>query len=311
MTVFPDLHTDIQDSHLVYRIAPKKLWPYLSLMRLDRPIGTWLLLLPAWWVIVMECRGITRINPHHLYYFFLFGVGAIVMRGAGCIINDLWDRDIDRVVERTRNRPLASGQVSIKKAILFLCGLMGGGLLILIQLPKLAIIFGIISLGPVILYPLAKRVTWYPQAILGLTFNFGALIGAAAISQEISLEALLLYIAGFFWTLGYDTIYAHQDIADDGIVGIKSTALKFGRYSPFFISFFYVIFMGLVYLTGLLTETNLLFFVLWAVACFHVLWQLKSWNMADPVDCLRRFRANRDTGLILFVAYLCGYISLI
>lgn len=309
--IIPSPHTDIQATHMIYRLTPQKIWPYLSLMRLDRPIGTWLLLLPAWWAMAMEIGGLTNIQPLYLYYFCLFAIGAIVMRGAGCVINDLWDRDIDKCVERTKNRPIASGQVSIKQAIIFLCGLMVIGLLILIQLPKFAIILGLISLVPVILYPLAKRVTWYPQAVLGLTFNFGALIGAAAIHNDLSLAAMLLYIAGFFWTLGYDTIYAHQDIADDGIIGVKSTALKFGSKSPLFVLSFYLIFMGLIYATGFLTGAKILFFIFWMVACLHILWQIKLWDIANPIDCLLRFRNNRNTGLIIFMAYLCGYISLI
>ena len=304
-------HTDIQYSHFVYRLTPPKIWPYLSLMRLDRPIGTWLLLLPAWWVIAMEMGGIAHIKPITFYYFCLFGLGAIVMRGAGCIINDLWDRDIDKAVERTKNRPLASGQVSIKQASLFLSSLMVMGLLILIQLPMLAIILGFISLIPVVLYPLAKRVTWYPQAVLGLTFNFGTLIGAAAISHDLSMAAILVYCAGFFWTLGYDTIYAHQDMADDGVIGIKSTAIKFGIYSAVFISLFYTIFFGLIYVTGLITDAQILFYIFWMTACLYAVWQITSWNSHNPADCLRKFRSNRNMGLILFGAYLCGYISLI
>jgi len=304
-------HTDIRQTHAIYRLTPQKIWPYLSLMRLDRPIGTWLLLLPAWWAIAMGMGGIGQMKPNYLYYFCLFGAGAIIMRGAGCVINDLWDRDIDKAVERTKSRPLASGLVSIKQAILFLCGLLCLGFIILIQLPKMAIILGFLSLIPVVLYPLAKRVTWYPQAVLGLTFNFGALIGAATINQDISLAAFILYTAGFFWTLGYDTIYAHQDIVDDGIVGIKSTALKFGEYSSVFIALFYFIFLSLIYVTGMLTGAKILFYLFWLGACFHILWNLRTWNISDPADCLSKFRSNRDSGLLILCAYLGGYISLI
>jgi 4-hydroxybenzoate polyprenyltransferase len=164
---------------------------------------------------------------------------------------------------------------------------------------------------PVIFYPLAKRVTWYPQAVLGLTFNFGALIGAATINQEISLVALILYAAGFFWTLGYDTIYAHQDIVDDGMIGIKSTALKFGEYSSVFIASFYIIFLSLVYVTGILTGAKILFYLFWLSACFHILWNLRTWNVLDPSDCLSKFRSNRNSGFLILCAYLGGYISLI
>lgn len=304
-------HTDIQTTHIVYRLTPQAFWPYLSLMRLDRPIGTWLLLLPAWWALAMEIEGFSNVTFVHITYFFLFGIGAIIMRGAGCVINDLWDRDIDKAVERTRMRPLASGQISIQKAIFFLCGLMSLGLIILLQLPMMAVILGVISLVPVILYPLAKRVTWYPQAVLGLTFNFGALIGSAAVKEDVSFEAMLLYVAGFFWTLAYDTIYAHQDIADDGVVGIKSTAQKFGTYSYQFISLFYAVFIGLIYWTGLITQASLFFYLLWALSCFFILRQINTLDVNNPANCLQSFRANRNIGLIVFFAYFGGYISLI
>lgn len=311
MTSAPSSHTDIRMNHLVFRVTPKTVWPYLSLMRLDRPIGTWLLLLPGWWAVAMEARGILSMTAYHYYLFFLFALGSIIMRGAGCVINDLWDRDIDKAVERTRGRPLASGQVSVTRALLFTGGLLALGLLILIQLPIVAIYLGVLSLVPVIIYPLAKRVTWYPQAVLGFTFNFGALIGAAAVVNDVPFSAALLYIGGVFWTLGYDTIYAHQDIVDDGIVGIKSTALKFGSYSIGFISVFYAIFAAILFTTGFLTHANIGFFIFWALAALHLLWQVRGMKPADPLDCLQKFRSNRDFGLLVLAAYLFGYISLI
>lgn len=310
MNSIPSSHTDIRMTHLVFRLSPEAIWPYLSLMRLDRPIGTWLLLLPGWWAIAMEARGLTHMTGYHYYLLVLFAVGSIIMRGAGCVINDLWDRDIDKEVERTRSRPLASGQVTVKQAICFTAGLLALGFLILIQLPMMAILLGILSLGPVILYPLAKRVTWYPQAVLGLTFNFGALIGASAVLNDVSLTALLLYVGGIFWTLGYDTIYAHQDIVDDGIVGIKSTALKFGGHSHIYISAFYAIFSALLFITGILSHAGWLFFIFWGSACFHLIWQVRTLQTTDPMDCLKKFRSNRDFGILLLAAYLFGYISL-
>jgi len=279
-------------------------------MRLDRPIGTWLLLLPGWWSIAMTAQGVSHMTGYHYYLFFLFGTGGIIMRGAGCVINDLWDRDIDRAVERTKNRPLASGQVSVRQAVLFTGGLLLLGFLILVQLPLTAIVLGVLSLLPVVLYPLAKRVTWYPQAVLGLTFNFGALIGAAAVGDTVPLVSVLIYSGGFFWTLGYDTIYAHQDIVDDGIVGIKSTALKFGKKSPLYISLFYSVFVLLLFLTGLLSHAHIGFYIFWAAAALHLIWQVSKWNPDSPQDCLKKFRSNRDFGFLLLCAYLFGYISL-
>ncbi len=304
-------YTDIRSNHIVFRLMPRSAWPYLSLMRLDRPIGTWLLLLPAWWALAMQAEGYAEMTLFHAYLFVLFGIGAVVMRGAGCVINDLWDRDIDKAVERTRLRPLASGQVSIKQAIIFTGVLLFIGCLILIQLPPVAIGLGVLSLIPVVLYPLAKRVTWYPQAVLGLTFNFGALIGAAAVMDSVPMTAILLYIGGFFWTMGYDTIYAHQDIVDDGIVGIKSTALKFGARSRIYIGSFYAIFAALLYITGMISHAGIGFYIFWAAAAFHLLWQVKDVKFDSPEDCLRKFRSNRDFGFLVLAAYLCGYIYLI
>ncbi|HAJ90225.1 MAG TPA: 4-hydroxybenzoate octaprenyltransferase [Rhodospirillaceae bacterium] len=302
-------HTDIRANHAVFRLTPEAAWPYLSLMRLDRPIGTWLLLLPAWWAMAMESRGLAHLTFYHLYLFILFAVGAVMMRGAGCVINDIWDRDIDKAVERTRNRPLASGQVSVKQALMLTAGLLFIGLLILIQLPWVAILLGLLSLVPVILYPLAKRVTWYPQAVLGLTFNFGALIGAAAVTGTVPLTAVLLYVGGFFWTMGYDTIYAHQDIVDDGIVGIKSTARKFGDHSRSYIAGFYILFVLSVYLTGMMSQAAFGFYIFWAAASLHFLWQVYDWKIADPQDCLRKFRSNRNVGFLVLAAYFFGYVS--
>lgn len=307
----PSHYTDIRTNHVVFRVMPPVTWPYLLLMRLDRPIGTWLLLLPGWWSIVMAAKGVTNMTLYQAYLMILFAVGSVIMRGAGCVVNDLWDRDLDRSVERTKNRPLASGQVSVKQAFVFTGFLLAVGFAILVQLPMTAILLGVLSLVPVILYPLAKRVTWYPQAVLGLTFNFGALIGAAAVSGTVPMSALLLYIGGFFWTMGYDTIYAHQDIVDDGIVGIKSTARKFGDRSRLYIAGFYAVFAGILYVTGMMSHAGALFYVFWAAAVFHLLWQVNDWKLDDQADCLRKFRSNRDFGFLVLAAYLFGYISLI
>lgn len=296
-----DPHTDIQRTHWIYRVFPQKAHPYLSLMRLDRPIGTWLLLLPAWWSLASVTAP--------LWLYILFAAGAVIMRGAGCIINDLWDKDFDKAVERTRSRPLASGAITPRQAIIFLAALLTAGLLILLQLAPTAILLGFLSLIPVILYPLAKRVTWYPQAVLGLTFNFGALMGAASITNTLTLPAVLMYAAGFFWTLGYDTIYAHQDINDDALIGVKSTARKFGSKSPLFISLFYATSALLLFITGISAHMGGIFFVFWGLAALHLTGQIYRWNPDNAADCLQKFRSNRDFGLIICAAFWADLIT--
>ncbi|MEK7801508.1 MAG: 4-hydroxybenzoate octaprenyltransferase [Pseudomonadota bacterium] len=300
-------HTDIKTTGWIER-WPLSMRPYALLMRLDRPIGIWLLLLPAWWSIAAAGGGANHMKAQDWWLMALFGCGAIIMRGAGCIINDMWDRDFDKQVERTRLRPLAAGTISLKKAFAFLSILLCLGLFILLQLSLTAQIIGVLSLIPVILYPLAKRVTWYPQAILGLTFNIGALMGWAAMTNTVPLGAWIIYMAGIFWTLGYDTIYAHQDIADDGIVGIKSTALKFGKNSRLYISGFYASVAILLYSAGILLNDGPIYFILWGAASGHLLWQLYDWDINNPTDCLRKFRSNRLTGWLILAAFLGGYL---
>jgi 4-hydroxybenzoate polyprenyltransferase len=291
-------HTDITPTHIIYKISPKVAWPYLSLMRLDRPIGTWLLLLPGWWSLAMVDAP--------AYFYALFALGALIMRGAGCVINDLWDRDFDKAVERTKSRPLASGAVTPYHAMVFLAGLLLTGLIILLQLSPVAIGLGGLSLIPVILYPLAKRVTWYPQAVLGLTFNFGALMGGAAVTNTVSLPSVLLYAAGFFWTLGYDTIYAHQDIADDSLIGVKSTARKFGARSPQFITMFYSLAAALIFSAGFCAKLHPIFYLFWGFSALHMMWQIRTWKMDDAADCLKKFRSNRDFALLIFIGVWCA-----
>lgn len=279
-------HTDIT--------IPKWLEPFslkakgfAHLMRLDRAIGTWLLLLPGWWSIALA-------NPHRFDLFALFGIGAIVMRGAGCVINDLWDRDLDAAVERTRGRPLVTGAVTKNEAfgLLFILLLIGLG--ILLTLPPVAIGIGVVSLLFVIAYPLMKRFTWWPQLFLGFTFNFGALIGYAAVTNTVSFEAALLYVGGIFWTLGYDTIYAHQDKEDDALAGIKSTARLFGDNSRKWVAGFYAIAMILF---AIAMPSPLM-----ALGAAHFIWQIYAWDMNDPASSLRFFKSNRDAGLLILLA---------
>ena len=287
---------------------PEFFWPYARLARLDRPIGTWLLLLPGLWSITAAARGFQNFTLRDAYLFILFIVGAFVMRGAGCVINDLWDRKIDAQVERTKLRPLASGEVSPAKGFVFLSILLWIGLMILIQLTPSAIFLGLIAVGLVIVYPLAKRVTWYPQFILGLTFNMGALMGWASIKGYIGWPAVLLYIAGILWTLGYDTIYAHQDKEDDALIGIKSTALKFGEDSYKWVGVFYVATSFMILIVGIVLSAAWPFYVGWAAASFHLIIQLYLWDLNDPVSSLKAFRSNRNFGFLVLAALALAFI---
>ena len=230
-------HTDIKTEGWISKM-PQSWQPYAVLMRLDRPIGWWLLLLPGWWGIMLGANGVTGMYNADWRLMILFLIGAIIMRGAGCIINDLWDRDLDQQVERTKMRPLASGQISMLNAIMFLFFMLFTAFIILLQTSAITIFLGVLSLFFVATYPLMKRITWWPQAFLGLTFNFGALMGWGAATHHLGWEPFVLYAAGFFWTLGYDTVYAHQDKEDDQIVGIKSTAILFGERSKFWVGLY-------------------------------------------------------------------------
>ena len=293
-------HTDINRKGWIEQL-PAKVQPFAILMRLDRPIGTWLLLLPGWWAIVLASGGVTQMNRSDLYLFALFGIGAVVMRGAGCVINDLWDRDFDRAVERTRTRPLASGAVSVKAALGFLALLLLVGLLILIQLPLVAILLGVLTLPLIVSYPLMKRITWWPQFFLGVTFNSGALIGWAAVTGAVGLPALLLYAGGILWTLGYDTIYAHQDKNDDALIGVKSMARKLGDNSRRWVAGFYLGGFMLI-VAGYLSAGAGWSLVFVIPAACQLLWQARTWNMNDPASSRLMFKSNRDFGLLMLLA---------
>lgn len=243
------------------------------------------------------------------YLIILFALGSIVMRGAGCVINDLWDRDIDAQVERTKSRPLAAGDVTPAKAFLFLFLLSMIGLMILVQLSSTAIFLGLLSVVLVVLYPLAKRVTWYPQFILGLTFNMGALMGWASVTGQLGWPALFLYMAGIAWTLGYDTIYAHQDKEDDAVIGVKSTALKFGDESGKWIAGFYGGTAFLLLLVGVLMNAYWSFYAAWAACSFHLIIQLACWDKDDPTSSLKTFRSNRDFALLVLLALAMIFIK--
>jgi 4-hydroxybenzoate polyprenyltransferase len=295
-------HTDIRRDDWVDRFVPASWRPYARLARLDRPIGTWLLLFPCWWSIALAGGG-----APDLRLMALFGIGAVVMRGAGCVVNDVLDRHMDARVERTRHRPIPSGQVTVRQALAFMGGLMAVGLAVLLQLNAASVALGVLSLVLVFTYPLMKRVTWWPQAFLGLTFNWGALMGWVAVTGELDAASAVLYAAGFFWTLGYDTIYAHQDKADDALVGVKSTALRLGAASRTWICGFYALAA-----LGLLASLSLAGLgggwptALLGLAALHLAWQAAAWRPDDPADCLAKFRSNRWFGWIVLAAVLAG-----
>lgn len=297
-------HTDIKSDGWIEQYLPSKMRPCAYLIRLDRPIGIWLLLLPAWWAITLAAGGMRAMAPYDWWLMMLFGAGAVIMRGAGCIINDLWDRKLDQTVARTNQRPLASGAITPPQALLFLFVLLLLGLFILTQMTLVTILLGVLALPLIIAYPLMKRITWWPQAFLGLTFNFGALMGWSAVTHLLALPALLLYAGGFFWTLGYDTIYAHQDKEDDAKTGIKSSALKLGTASKKWIAGFYAIAMSLYGAAFLLTGAGVFACLLLSFAAIQLIWQIRIWNMGDPASALLVFKSNRDFGIILLLAAL-------
>lgn len=298
---FTDIRFDLIEK------LPEPLRPYALLMRLDRPIGWWLLLLPCWWAIMLSGGGINGLTWYGWYLMVLFFVGAIVMRGAGCIINDFWDQDLDARVERTRARPLASGQVKAWQAAALLIGLLFVGLFILVQTSSLAFWIGLLSMAFVVTYPYMKRITWWPQAFLGVTFNFGVLIGWAAITGTLSFAAIFMYIGAFFWTIGYDTIYAHQDREDDQMIGVKSTALLFGERSKTWVGGFYAAAWTLLTLSLFMAGGGTLSLGLIVLPGLHLLLQVLLWKPEDKASSLRWFKSNRDCGLLFFLSFLtCG-----
>lgn len=294
--------SDIIQEHWVLRCVPAAIRPYLKLARVDRPIGTWLLLYPCWWSIALAWKAST--NLANLTWAdwklpILFTVGAFIMRGAGCTVNDLADRDIDARVARTALRPLPSGQITPRQAVIFLGLLLGLGLIILLQLNLFTVFLGIASLGLVAAYPFMKRITYWPQAWLGLTFNWGALMGWAAVLGELSTAPLLLYAAGFFWTLGYDTIYAHQDREDDALAGVKSSALKLGAQTKPWVAGFYAVTLALLAAVGWVLGFNWIYFAGVGLAALHFAWQVLTLKIDNPEGCLLRFKTNRYVGLAM------------
>ncbi|MEL7028616.1 MAG: 4-hydroxybenzoate octaprenyltransferase [Pseudomonadota bacterium] len=300
-----DRVADAAPSNWVDRYAPAAWRPYLRLARIDRPIGTWLLLWPCLWAsaLAAAAAGDAFPPPGHLV---LFVIGAIVMRGAGCAYNDIVDRDFDAQVARTALRPIPSGAVSVRAACAFLVALSLTGLIVLLQFNHFTIGLGIASLAIVAAYPFMKRITYWPQAWLGITFNWGALMGWSAATGGLATPALFLYAAGFFWTLGYDTIYAHQDKEDDALIGVKSTALKFGRQTKPWLFSFYGLALLCFAAAGATAGVHPVFHLGLIAAGAHLAWQAATVRVDNPDSCLTRFRSNRDFGLILFVTILAS-----
>jgi 4-hydroxybenzoate polyprenyltransferase len=294
---------DAPPSNLVDRFAPAPLKPWLRLARYDRPIGSWLLLWPCWWsaAIAAGVSGRTEQLPWHLG---LFLVGAFVMRGAGSTWNDILDRDIDARVERTRNRPLASGRIGLKPALAFAVAQSLVGLLVLLQFNGFAIALGCLSLLPVAVYPLMKRVFALPQAVFGLCFAWGAMMGWAALFGSLAVAPVLLYWGAYCWCIGYDTVYGHQDQRDDAVIGVRSTSRTFGRHSRTAIAALYGGATLLIALSLWLTDARWPSWLGLVAFAAHLAWQVRRLDPDDPPLCLSLFRSNRDAGALLFAGLL-------
>jgi 4-hydroxybenzoate polyprenyltransferase len=280
--------------------APAAFRPYFKLARFDRPIGAWLLLFPCWWSQTLAERSLGQAAPN-LWYVTLFLVGAFVMRGAGCTWNDIVDRDFDGRVERTRLRPIPSGQVSVKQALVFALGLCLVGFLVLIQFNAFTVWVGIASLALVATYPFFKRFTWWPQVMLGLTFKWGALVGWTAVTGAFAPATFILYAACILWTVGYDTIYAHQDKEDDAMLGLKSTALRLGSSTKPALVLLYAGAVALWGLAGWQAGAGVVFFATLVAVGAQLTWQVATLDIDDSANCLVRFKSNQRVGWLIFL----------
>jgi 4-hydroxybenzoate polyprenyltransferase len=283
-------------------LAPPFARPYLRLARLDRPIGSWLLLMPCWWSVGLAGMRVEQFPS--LWHIVLFFIGAFAMRGAGCTWNDLVDRNLDRLVERTRSRPIPSGQVTVAEATAFMVAQALIGFLVLIQFNRFTVFTGLASLLVVAIYPFMKRITYWPQIVLGLAFSYGALMGWPAAFGQLDWPAIVLYAGSISWVIGYDTIYAHQDREDDLLIGIKSTALLFGENTRPMLAGFYSGAVVLIGIAGLMAGGRLIFVLGLIAFAAHLAWQVVRLDINDSAHCLKLFKSNRDAGLILFGAML-------
>jgi 4-hydroxybenzoate polyprenyltransferase len=297
--------SDIRSGDFTDRYAPARWRPYIRLARLDRPIGTWLLLFPGWWAVAMAAPPGDWPDWRLM---LLFGVGAVVMRGAGCTLNDMIDRDFDARVARTATRPIPSGAVSVRQAATFLILQLAVGAAILVSMNRLAILLGVLVLVPIATYPLMKRITYWPQFFLGLNFNWGALLGWAAATGGLALPAFLLYAGGIAWTLGYDTIYAHQDKEDDALIGVKSSALALGARTRPFLYSFYAIAIALWLATGATARMAWPYYLGLAAAAAQLLWQAARVDIESPADCLAKFKSNRWAAWLILLGIVAGRV---
>jgi 4-hydroxybenzoate polyprenyltransferase len=294
---------DARPNNLVDRLAPAAVLPYLRLVRADRPIGYFLLALPCVWSASLAARSLDLAYPDP-WLLGRFAIGALVMRGAGCIYNDIIDRDIDAKVARTRGRPLASGEVTLAGAIAFMLTLCLIGLAVLLSFNAFTIWLGLGVLPVVALYPFVKRISSFPQAVLGLAFSWGALLGWASVLGRLDLAPVILFVGAVAWTVGYDTIYAHQDREDDGLLGLKSTALKFGRATKVWLAGLYAVAWLAITAAGVLANAGLIFLIGMVLAGAQLAWQVATLDIDDAENCLTRFHSNREFGLIVLGAIL-------
>lgn len=307
---------DATDANWVDRFAPRATRPYLRLSRADRPAGTWLLLIPCWWglFLALWAQGAAP-GWAAVWYFIAFALGAFLMRGAGCTWNDITDREYDAQVARTRSRPIPSGQVSVRGAAIWMVIQAALAFVILLSFNLFAVLLGIAALVPAIIYPFAKRFTWWPQVFLGLAFNWGALMGWAVVEARLSFAAVLLYLSGIAWTLFYDTIYACQDKEDDALIGVKSTARLFGDATKRWLALFAIATSVLMIGAAVLAHSGAVhplstIVVAAGIGGFaaHMIWQLRALDIDDAENCLKLFRANRDAGLIIVASLFCALL---
>lgn len=293
--------TDIQESAFIFKVLPTPLKPYARLARWDRPIGIVLLYLPCLWGLTLAADG-----DFQLREILLFALGSFLMRGAGCTYNDMVDRKIDQAVARTSTRPLARGDLSLLKATLFLGFQLLAALVVLKQLTPGSVALGYVVIFLVFLYPWAKRFTYWPQVILGMTFNWGVLMAWASIKDRLGLAAFLMYGAGIFWTLSYDTIYAHQDKESDALIGVKSTALRFGAKTKPYLIFFYGAMILLTLISGYIEKMHSGFYVMMMVVAFSSAWVSLKVDLDQPEDCLKKFKLNGYIGFMIYIAFIMG-----
>lgn len=280
----------------------KPLKPYIELARYDRPVGIWLLFLPALWGLTMAYEGLPPLSD--MAFFFL---GAALMRGAGCTINDMTDRRFDSAVRRTRNRPLARGAVSIMQALIFLGIQLSLAAFLLLQLNPQTILLGLVALTLTLVYPWMKRITYWPQLFLGVTMNWGLLMAFASTGKPIRPSVVLVYGAALLWTLAYDTIYAYQDREDDGVVGVKASPLVLKDKAKLFLALSYGLSVLLIFMAGILEQMGWVYYFSLLLIAGHFSWQIKTFQANDPALCLRLFRSNQWVGLLVLLAFLSGY----